>query len=226
MPTMSAHFTPDLFAFLRELKASNTREWFEANRGRYVASVEAPMMRFIDDLRPRLAAISPAFMVDPRRTGGSMFRIYRDTRFSANKAPYKTHVAARFAHKQKEKDQAGPGFYLHLERGECFGGGGIYHADTPTLTRIRRAIVEDTKGWRAVKRVGLDIEGDRLTRVPAGYDASHPFADDLRWKDLYMTVSFTQREVCSSDFLDRYVETCSRVAPLVAFLTRALGWRW
>lgn len=223
---MATYFTPELFTFLRELKAHNTREWFEANRQRYASAVEAPMLHFIDDLRPRLAAISPAFVVDPRRTGGSMFRIYRDTRFSADKSPYKTHVAARFSHKQQEKGQAGPGFYLHLEPGDSLGGGGIYRPDTPMLTRIRRTMIEDGKAWRAVKRAGIEIEGDSLTRVPAGYPASHPFADDLRRKDLYTLVSFTQREVCGRDFMERYVETCRRVAPLVSFLTRSLGWRW
>lgn len=184
------------------------------------------MMRFIDDLRPRLATISPAFVADPRRSGGSMFRIYRDTRFSANKSPYKTHIAARFSHRQQPKGSAGPGFYLHLEPGDSQGGGGIYRPDMPMLTRIRLAIAEDAKAWRVVKRAGLEIEGDGLTRVPAGFDSAHPFADDLRRKDLYALVNFTQRDVCGDDFMDRYVDACRRVAPLVSFLTRAIGWRW
>jgi uncharacterized protein (TIGR02453 family) len=85
---MPAHFTPALFAFLRDLKAHNTREWFEAQRARYVADVETPMRAFIANLAPHLSRISPAFIVDPRRVGGSKYRIYRDTRFSADKSPY------------------------------------------------------------------------------------------------------------------------------------------
>ena len=217
------YFTPALFSYLRALKANNNREWFAENRERYVETVEAPTLRFIDDLRPRLAKVNPAFVADPRRTGGSMFRIYRDTRFSGDKTAYKTHVAARFLHRAQPKGEQGPTFYLHLEAGDCFGGGGIYHPDTPALTRIRRAMVEDTRAWKAVKRLGLEIEGESLTRVPAGHDASHPFAEDLKRKDLYVVRPFTQREVCSADFMDRYIDACQHVAPLVAFLTRALA---
>ncbi|MEO8481132.1 MAG: TIGR02453 family protein [Acidobacteriota bacterium] len=151
---MSAYFSPALFAFLKALKRHNDREWFEANRERYVSDVEAPILRFISELAPRLAAISPAFVVDPRRSGGSMYRIYRDTRFSSDKSPYKTHVAATFPHIERKKAPSVPGFYLHLEPGDCMGGGGIYHPDTPTLTRIRLAITENRKGWAAVKKTG------------------------------------------------------------------------
>jgi uncharacterized protein (TIGR02453 family) len=222
---MSAYFTPALYSFLKELKANNTRTWFEANRARYEADVQAPMLQFIDDLRSRLAAVNRAFVADPRRSGGSMFRIYRDTRFSSDKSPYKTNVAARFGHRAQPKGQMGPTFYLQLEPGDSFGGGGIYHPDMPTLTRIRHAIVDDPKGWGAVRRLGLDIEGESLTRVPAGFDAAHPFVEDLRRKDLYVLRPFTQREVCSSGFMGHFVETCAHVEPLVAFLAKALGLR-
>jgi uncharacterized protein (TIGR02453 family) len=152
-----------------------------------------------------------------------MFRIYRDTRFSSDKSPYKTNVAARFVHRAQPKGQMGPTFYLQLEPGDSFGGGGIYHPDMPTLTRIRHAIVDDAARWRTVKDRGLEIEGDRLTRVPKGFDAKHPFADDLRRKDLYVLRPFTQREVCGRDFMDRYVDVCAQVEPLVVFLAGALG---
>lgn len=222
---MSAHFTPALFTFLRRLKANNTRDWFEANRGRFERDVQTPMLQFIDDLRPRLAAVNRSFVADPRRSGGSMFRIYRDTRFSADKSRYKTHVAARFLHRAQPKGEQGPSFYLHLEPGDSFGGGGLYHPDAPLLARIRRTMIEDAKSWRAVRRLGLAIEGETLKRVPTGFDAAHPFAEDLRRKDLYVVEPFSERDVCASDFMDRFVETCARVDPLVAFLTKAAGLR-
>lgn len=223
---MSAYFGPALFAFLRELKAHNTREWFQASRDRYARDVEAPMLRFIADFAPRLASISPAFVADARRTGGSMYRIYRDTRFSADKTPYKTAVAASFSHELKKDRPSVPGFYLHLEPGDCMGGGGIYHPDMPTLTRIRTAIAEDARGWRAVVGGGLEIQGDTLARAPAGFDPKHPLIADIRRKDFYTLVSFTQRDVCADDFMTRYVEACREVAPLLRFLARALGGRW
>jgi uncharacterized protein (TIGR02453 family) len=221
---VAAYFSPALFAFLSQLKKHNDRGWFQEHRARYVAEVETPLLAFIGDLAPRMRAISPAFIVDPKRTGGSMFRIYRDTRFSQDKSPYKTHVAAMFAHRERKKSPSVPGFYLHLEPGDSMGGGGIYHPDSPTLNRIRLAIVENPRRWAAVKRTGLPIEGASLTRGPAGFDPAHPFIEDLRKKDLYGIVEFTEKDVCSPRFLDRYVESCARAAPLVEFVTKALGW--
>jgi uncharacterized protein (TIGR02453 family) len=107
---MAAHFTPAFFKFLRDLKRNNDREWFAANRDRYGADVEGPMLQFIEDFAPRLRTISPAYVADKRRMGGSMFRIYRDTRFSADKSPFKTNVAARFQHEARKKAEGVPAF--------------------------------------------------------------------------------------------------------------------
>jgi hypothetical protein len=109
-----AHFSRDLFGFLEELRSNNRREWFEANRTRYERDVREPMLTFISDFAPRLRKISPKLVADPRPSGGSMFRIYRDVRFSPDKKPYKTHVAARFSHIMG-RDVHAPGFYVHLE---------------------------------------------------------------------------------------------------------------
>jgi uncharacterized protein (TIGR02453 family) len=223
---MAAHFSPDTFAFLRELKRHNTREWFAANKDRYVTLVEAPMLRFIVDVGERLPSVSPAFLADPRRSGGSMYRIYRDTRFSTDKSPYKTWVAAHFRHRAAGKDVAAPGFYVHLGPGECFAGGGIYHPDMPTLTRIREHIVADPGAWGAVRRAGIEIEGDSLKRAPAGFDPAHRFVDDLRRKDFYTGAEFTERQVTSARFLDAFLGACRDAAPLMRFLTAALGLRW
>jgi uncharacterized protein (TIGR02453 family) len=223
---MAAHFSPAFFTFLRHLKTHNTRDWFAAERGRYTADVEAPMLHFITDLAPRLRTISPAFVVDPRRAGGSLFRIYRDTRFSPDKSPFKTWIAARFAHEARRKVDSVPGFYLHLEPRESYGGGGVYHLETPALTRIREHMVATPKAWSKVLGTGVEIEGDSLKRPPAGFDPSHKFIEDLKRKDLYVLDEFTERDVLAANFLDRYVETCARAAPLVEFLTKALGLRW
>jgi len=223
---MSAYFTPKFFSFLRRLKRHNDREWFAAHRETYVADVEAPMLQFIADFSPRLRAISRAYVADARRTGGSMFRIYRDTRFSADKSPFKTWMAARFPHEARKQIDSVPGFYLHLQPGECYGGGGVYHIDTPSLTRIRQRMVSAPREWAAVLASGVEIEGDTLTRPPAGFDAGHRFVEDLKRKDLYTLREFTEKDATASDFLDRYVESCERAAPLLHFLTKALGLRW
>ena len=220
------YFTPKTFTFLRALKRHNTRDWFADNRARYVADVEAPMLQLVTDFAPRLRTISRAYVADPRRSGGSMFRIYRDTRFSADKTPFKTHAAAQFAHEAKKKVESVPGFYLHVGPGECFGGGGVYHVDMPSLTRIRRRIVDAPAEWAAVRRTGVAIEGDALSRAPAGFDPGHKYIEDLRRKDMYTLVEFSEKDATRADFLDRYAEACERAAPLMEFLTRALGLRW
>jgi uncharacterized protein (TIGR02453 family) len=223
---MGGHFSPALFAFLRDLKKHNDREWFADQKSRYTADVEAPFLQFIGDFAPRLRKISPAFVADPRRMGGSMFRIYRDTRFSADKSPFKTWVAARFAHEARRKVEGVPAFYLRVSPGESFGGGGVYHLDTPALTKVRQHIVAEPKRWRAVLSAGVEIEGEQLKRPPAGFDRTHEFVEDLKRKNLYTGAEFTEREVVAGDFLDRYVALCEQSAPLLEFLTRALGLRW
>lgn len=223
---MAVHFTPGTFAFLRDLKRHNDRAWFAANKERYVVEVEAPMLRFIADVGARLPSVSKAFVADPRRSGGSMYRIYRDTRFSSDKSPYKTWVAAHFRHRAGGKGVAVPGFYLHLGPGEFFGGGGIYHPDMPTLTRIREHIVADPKAWGAVTRSGIEIEGDSLKRAPAGFDPAHRFVEDLKRKDFYAGAEFTERQVTSPEFLETYLDACRAIVPLMRFLSAALGLRW
>jgi uncharacterized protein (TIGR02453 family) len=223
---MAAHFTPALFKFLRDLKRHNDREWFAANRARYVADVEAPIQQFIGDFAQRLRGISRAYVADPRRSGGSMFRIYRDTRFSDDKSPFKTWVAARFAHEARRQTDNVPAFYLHLDPKESYGGGGIYHVEMPALTRVRQCLIAKPKQWAAVRQTGLTIEGDMLKRPPAGFDPAHQFIEDLKRKDLYTLTGFTSKDVVDDNFLDRYAESCERAAPLLEFLTKALGLRW
>src|SRR6185436_18365204 len=154
------YFSASLFSFLRDLKRHNTREWFAANKARYVEHVEAPMLRFIAAVGEQLPSISSAYVADPRRSGGSLYRIYRNTRFSADKTPYKTHTAAHFRHRAASKTQETPGFYLHLSPNDNFAGGGIYHPEMPTLTRIRQRIVAEPRDWARVRKTVKEIEGD------------------------------------------------------------------
>jgi uncharacterized protein (TIGR02453 family) len=217
---MSGYFGPGLFAFLRELAVNNERGWFNANRARYAAEVEAPMRRFVADAGMRLAEISPSY------AEGSLFRIYRDTRFSHDKAPFKTNVAAQFRHETRRKDHSLPGFYVHLAPGHCMGGGGLYRPDPAALARVRDRIVARPEEWAAVLASGVEVTGDALKRPPSGYPADHRFVEDLKRKDHVVVETFTEDEVCGADFLERYAGVCGRIAPLMAFLTRALDLTW
>jgi uncharacterized protein (TIGR02453 family) len=223
---VATYFTPATFAFLRGLERHNTREWFADNRRRYIEDVEAPMLQFIGDFAPRLRAISPHYVADRRRVGGSMFRIHRDTRFSPDKSPFKTAVSARFPHEARRKVDGVPGFYVRVALDEVYAGGGVYHIDTPALTRIRLYLVENTAQWAEVRRTGMPIEGQRLTRAPRGFEPSHPFIEDLKRKNLFTLTEFREADAVAPDWLDRYTAGCERAAPLVEFLTKALGLRW
>jgi uncharacterized protein (TIGR02453 family) len=220
--TEQASFGPELFAFLADLEAHNDRDWFNANKARYEADVLEPALAFIEDFAPLLHQISPHFRADARRVGGSLFRIYRDTRFSKDKTPYKTTAGIWFKH-EAAKDVHAPGFYLHLAPGDVFAGGGIWHPDTKTLTRIRDAIVAEPDDWReATSGIELGM-GEELKRVPSGYDKDHPLAEDLKRKNFAALERLSEEEATGPDFLQRYARACQQMAPVVGFLCRAVA---
>ena len=216
------HFTNATFRFLEELAANNNRPWFEKNRPRYEEHVKEPAMRFITDFRPLLKRISPHFRADPRPVGGSMFRIYRDTRFSKGKSPYKTYTGIQFRHEAGE-DAHAPGFYLHLQPKEVFVGVGSWRPDTPTVTAIREGIVADPSGWK--RAIGgrrfsetYAMSGESLKRPPRGFDGDHPLIEDLKRKDFIAVRNLSQKEVCAPTFA-RDLEALFRTgAPLMRFL--------
>lgn len=214
---------PELFQFLDDLKANNDRAWFQANKARYEAEARDPVLRLIAGFGGPLASVSRHVEADPRPMGGSLFRIYRDTRFSKDKRPYKTHLGVNFRHRSAAAGGVhGPGFYLHLEPGSCFAGGGLWHPEPEALVKVRQAIVARTASWKKLRASGLEIEGDALKRVPQGFDPEHPCAEDLKLKDFYAATTFTDAQVLAPDFPDRLRQACQDAAPLVAFLCKAL----
>jgi uncharacterized protein (TIGR02453 family) len=226
----AAHFTHATFSFLRDLATNNQRIWFESNRERYERDVREPAIRFITDVAPALARISPRLRADPRPVGGSLFRIHRDVRFSKDKSPYKTHAGIRFPH-EAGKDVHTPGYYLHLEPGHAFVGVGIWHPDPATTRRIRDAIVKSPASWRKATREEpfasrYALSGDSLTRPPAGFRPDHPLIDDLKRKDFIGVCSLTDDDAASAGFVERFGEICRDGAPLVRFLCKAVGVRF
>lgn len=222
-------FTPQLFDFLRELKANNNRDWFDAHKQRYLDDVRDPLLAFIAAFKPRLAPISPYLVADPKPTGGSMFRIYRDTRFSKNKDPYKTVASAFFWHQSVGKE--GAGVYLHLEPEQCFMGIGLYHPDPATRTKVTNAIAKQTDTWKAITtgkefRKQFKMEGESLAKLPKQYDPEHPFADDLRRKDFIVCNYFSDKQACAKDFLDRVDKLTQLSAPYLEFVIKAVGLKW
>ena len=219
--------TPALFDFLRELKDNNERPWFEGNKARYRAEVRDPMLDFIQAFAEPLAEISPHFRADPRANGGSLFRIYRDTRFSKDKTPYKTNVGAHFRH-TAGKDAHAPGFYLHLEPGMCFAGCGVWHPDSPTLGKIRDAIVEKPEEWTRITTSGafcrtFRLAGEALKRPPRGYDPEHPLVEDLKRKDFVVIADVEEAEAVRPDFLDRFAAIARSGSEFTSYLCKAVG---
>ncbi len=224
------YFSLELFKFLRELKRHNDRDWFQTNKWRYQQFVRDPFLRFIEDFGPRLRAISPHFFADPKPSGGSLLRIYRDMRFRKDQAPYQTMAAARFPHRAWKEVHA-PGLYLHLEPKQCFLGAGLWHPDPDTRAFVRDAIVRDPANWKRATsgrafRAMCELAGDSMKRIPPGYDPDHQFARDLMRKDFITVTYFTENRVCAEDFLDQVTKASRAAAPFVEFLTRAVGLPW
>ncbi len=217
------YFTPESFAFLRELRENNNREWFAENKQRYEREVRDPALRFISDFGPHLSRIAPRLVADPRR---SMFRIYRDTRFSRDKSPYKAHAGIHFFHEKAKAAASVPGFYLHVAPGESFAAAGIWHPDTGSLAKIRAAIAAKSPEWLRIKKSKLPIEGGSLKRPPRGYAPGHPLIDDLKRTDFVTSMLLKDDDLCDPKFLTRFAGACRKMSPLVEFVAKSLRLAW
>ena len=180
-----AGFPEEALQFLRDLADNNEREWFQPRKDEYERLLKNPMSDLVSALNAELARLAPRYVTDPKK---SIFRIYRDTRFSKDKTPYKTHVAAWFGMHGLE-DMGGAGLYLSVSPKALEIAGGIYHAPPQTLLAVRThiAITYREFEWllanRKLRRLLGELRGDELTRVPKGFDAAHPAAHLLKKKD-------------------------------------------
>jgi uncharacterized protein (TIGR02453 family) len=221
-------FSKDFFKFFRELKKNNERDWFEANKARYKERVLAPLQDFVEAIAPRLAKISPHFACDPRPQGGTIFRIYRDTRFSKDKTPYKENAGLHFRH-VRGKDFRAPAFYLHLSPGEVFYGGGMYMPEPPALLAVRTAIAEKPADWKkalaaaSMKRAfdGLS-DHDTLSKPPRGFAPDHPLIEDIKRKSFFAMAESNEDAAARADFPAVVAKAYADAAPLMAFLCRAV----
>jgi uncharacterized protein (TIGR02453 family) len=220
-------FPPGFFKFFKELKLNNNREWFNDNKPRYKDVVVEPSCAFIEAMAPKLEKISPYFVADPRPNGGSMFRIYRDVRFSKDKKPYKENVGFQFRH-HLGKNAHAPGFYVGLSPKETHHGGGIWHPPAPNLKKIRDGIVEDPDGWKKVitnktlkSRAG-GVSGVALVRPPRGYDGDETHVEDLKRKSFFAMTEGKVSEAKSKEFVSEVTKSFKAASPLIKFLSAAL----
>lgn len=234
-----AYFTPETFKFLRALARNNSREWFLENKPRYEAQVRGPALRLIADMAEPLQAISPQIIANPKPVGGSLFRIHRDTRFSGDKTPYKTHVGLTFYHaatKAVARSDAGnaamgrldaPVFYLHIQPGASFLGGGIWHPQPESVKLIRDYMLNNPRSWKEATRPpvlakGWEMAGDALSRPPRGYDPTHELIADLKRKDYIASLALDDDELLRPDLPKRLIKHYQKVAPLCDWLCGAL----
>ncbi len=223
----NTYFSQATFRFLRDLADNNDRQWMADNKQRYIDDVQEPALDFITDFGDRLRTISPHFRADARTVGGSLFRIHRDTRFAKDKTPYKLNSGVQFRH-ERARDAHAPGFYLHIQPGECFMGVGLWRPETKVAYAIREAIADDPTQWKKATRPKrfagtFTLEGDSLKRPPRGFDPEHPLIEDLKRKDFIATTRLTQKRITSPGFIDDFEGLCRDASPFMAFLCKAVG---
>ena len=217
------YFDDETFRFLRYLKRHNDRTWFNEHKERYEESVREPFLEFIADAAPELRTISRNLVADPRPSGGSLFRIHRDVRFSRDKSPYKTHAGAHFP--LGGKDVHGPGYYLHIEPGDCFVAGGMWMPEPEVLQRIRQRIADESSEWSKARGT-LDRSEETLKRPPRGFDPNQPMIEDIKRKSFTSSVRLTDKQVTGPNLMTAFVRGCQRVSPLMRFLASAAGVEW
>jgi uncharacterized protein (TIGR02453 family) len=211
-------------AFLRALKRNNRREWFQPRKEQFDADVREPMLAIVERLADDLRSIAPEIVVDPKT---AMYRIYRDTRFSENKTPYKTHVAAVFPWRGLAKHE-GAGLYFHVSPDEVWMGGGMYSPQTAQLQAVREHIAGNVRRMRAIvestgfrRQVG-ELDGERLQRVPHGFPKDHAAAEYLKYRQFLAGRELPPAFACNPKFYSTLITVFRQVAPLARFLNEPL----
>jgi len=224
------YFTQETLRFLNDLAANNNRDWFGSHKEQYETTIRTPALNFITDMADELALISPHFLAVPKKVGGSLMRVYRDTRFGKDKRPYKTNIGIQFRH-EMGKDVHAPGYYLHVESEECFVGVGIWRPDATALGKIRDAIVENSAGWLAVSgnkafRKTFTLSGDSLINAPRGYAKDHPLLEDLKRKDFIALSEVSIERITSPRLKSLVTDKFNTATPYMQFLCKALELRF
>lgn len=212
------------FKFLRSLKRNNSREWFQPRKEVYLEHVHLPMVRLVDALNRQMAAFAPAFINPPEK---AIYRIYRDTRFSNDKTPYKTHIAAIFPRRGMAK-HVGGGLYFSVSPWELEVAGGVYMPGPEQLNLIRYYLAghheefRKIAGGRTLRRLMGPVIGEQLARVPKGFEKDHPAADLVRYKQIYVDAWLDPALALTPELLVEIAARFKAMLPLVEFLNRPL----
>jgi uncharacterized protein (TIGR02453 family) len=224
---MPTHFTPEALKFLRGLTRHNDRAWFEPRRAVYERELKAPMLALIEEVNHSLAAFAPDHI---RPAPKCLFRIYRDTRFAADKRPYKTHIAAWWACAGMQKT-SGAGFYFHVSPTETIIAAGAYMPAPEQLLAIRRYLVDHYVELRCLlanrklRAAMSEFDGNRLTRPPRGFSASSPALDLILCRQWGVAATLPAERATRPTLLRDITSRFALAAPVVHFLNRAIASR-
>ena len=214
-------FSPEALAFFRALRKHNDREWFQPRKAQYEEQVKLPMRELVETLNGALSGFAPEYVTDPDK---AVYRIYRDTRFSPDKTPYKDHIAASF-HRRGTAGHGQNGFYVAVSDKETAIGGGIYMPEPEALLAARRHIAGRHEEMRRILRAAPvrkllgELQGEKLTRVPKGFPADHPAADLLRFKSYILYVTLPAELAATPQFYGEVLKRFRAMTPFLQFLS-------
>ena len=215
-------FPPEAITFLKGLEKHNTRDWFQPRKEIFESKLKAPMLEFVEQINGELLKFAPEHITEPKK---AVYRIYRDTRFSKDKTPYKTHLAAIFPRRGLGKDAAA-GYYFHVSAKGVGVACGAYAPGPEQLLKIRRFIAANDKLFLATaakaKKLMGPVQGSTLTRVPKGFDAAHPAADLIKRKQWYCWIELDPKLATSPKLKSEIAKRFKAMAPLVELLNRPL----
>ena len=218
-------FSPDALTFLRALKRNNRREWFQPRKEKYEALIKTPMLELVNALNGEFERFAPDYVTPPEK---AVYRIYRDTRFSPDKTPYKTHIAAIFPRRTAVKRE-GAVFYLHFTEKELLAFGGVYGPDREELLAYRGLLQEHYAEFEEIladknlRRTAGPLQGEQMSRLPKGIAPGHPAEGLLRRRQWYLSSTLDIQRLTTPRLVPELARRFAAMAPLVAFLNRALA---
>jgi uncharacterized protein (TIGR02453 family) len=224
VPTGFSGFPGEMPKFFRSLKRNNRREWFQPRKHLFEQHVKDPMLELVGSLNAELGKFAPGYVTDPKK---AIFRIYRDTRFSADKTPYKTHIAASFSRRGGEGLGTG-GFYFSVAHDMVEVAGGIYHPDPGTTLLIRNFIAENAAELRVIlagkttRKLLGEITGSTLTRAPKGFDPEHPAIGLIKMKDWILDATLDPAIATTPRLFREIRDRFRAMTPLLEYLNRPL----
>lgn len=224
MPTAFAGFPEEMVRFFRSLKRNNRREWFQPRKHLFEQQVKTPMLELVSAINGELAKFAPEYVTEPK---SAIFRIYRDTRFSADKTPYKSHIAASFSRRGSERLGTG-GFYFSISPEVIEVAAGIWHPDRDVTLLVRNHIAETHQELSRIladkkaRKLAGSLGGDALTRSPKGFDPEHPAAGFIKMKDWVLDVTLDPTLATTPKLKGEIAARFRAMAPLIRYLNRPL----